>query len=163
MIETTKQYSQDKQRTVGTVFRGCLNVLICLFVTMGLSMLISTYVVQRFVELESPTIVGIERSMVLCAWLISVAFGAFVAAWGNLSWQRNSLWVGGIALLVVIGNLPTPSELPHADLLDNLSEMLRTPTANVRFLAFLILTLPAACLGGLIASRVNPIQGESAK
>jgi hypothetical protein len=140
----------DKNVSTDHVVHGCF----VSFVVMTLSMLLASLIFAEW--LGWWTAEG-EKALSLGVWLIAICLGGYVAA--RRSQQsgfhsfRTALWVGALATLLVLVKLPEPRQ--GADFIDQLTNVVLHPVAQWRHSLRLLLTIPAALFGWLIASRLQ--------
>jgi len=95
-----------------------------------------------------------ERVLILLIRLLAICLGGYVAArLGKTTGWTNSLVVGVLAEFFVISRLPRGGA--DKDFLEPFLEMMNDPAAHWRQLVYLVLTIPAAVLGGVIWEKTG--------
>jgi hypothetical protein len=139
MVELDKDVSGDE------VLQGCLVSAAVMVVGMLLISLI-------FSELLGWLGVKGEKAVSLGIWLVAICAGGYVAVRRNRTKSfRSALWVGAIATVLILARLPEPRE--GALFTEQLENVFLHPGAHWRHVLGIVLTIPAALLGWILARR----------
>lgn len=127
--------------------RGCEGCLAAWLVMFAL-MLVVSFVLARALQWIDP---AQERTIVYFNWLIGLVVGGYVAARrGRTTGWSNSLVVGVFAQLVLVGQLTDGAGMGEWE---KFQDLLDSPKTEWPKLMAIVLTIPAALLGGYVSTR----------
>lgn len=141
---------QEKHFSAKRGIQGCSVTLACMVV---FSLLTSGVLIKWLGVISIET----ERVLILLIWLLAICLGGYVSArLGKTTGWTNSLVVGLLAEFFMI-----PSGVGEKDFFEPFLEMMNDPVTHWRQLVIVVLTIPAAVLGGVIWQKTGGVQSDA--